>query len=102
MWLFDPEHVKKERPVIGLKLNPDKVALPQNEIDNAVSLFTALFDTMRNGHDNRYISRKHVKDIVFIHVPKEVALDFNLSKERKDELIETGRRSAGAFLKKWT
>ena len=101
MWLFDTDHVKKDRPVIGLKLNPDKLPLPQNEIDNAVTLFTALFDTMRNGHDNRYISRKHVKDIVFIPVPKEVALDFNLSKEKKEELIDTGRRSAETFLKKW-
>lgn len=101
MWLFDTDHVKKKRPVIGLKLNPDKLPQQQNEVENAVSMFAALFETMRNGHDNRYISRKHVKDIVFIAVPKEVALDFNLSKEKKYELIETGRKSAKTFLKKW-
>ena len=45
MWLFNKDYVRRERPVIGLKLQGDEKAKP-HEVDNAVEMFTALFKTM--------------------------------------------------------
>ncbi len=101
MWLFNSDHVRKERPVIGLRLSVDEIWKP-HEVDNAVELFSALFKTMKDAHDARYISKKHVHNIVFIPMKGISAMDFNLNDEKKGELINKGRQCTKEFLKKWT
>lgn len=101
MWLFNSDHVRKERPVIGLRLSVDEIWKP-HEVDNAVELFSALFKTMKDAHDARYISKKHVHNIVFIPMKGISAMDFNLTDEKKGELINKGRQCTKEFLKKWT
>ncbi|MED4695287.1 patatin-like phospholipase family protein [Peribacillus frigoritolerans] len=101
MWLFNSDHVRKERPVIGLRLSVDEIWKP-HEVDNAVELFSALFKTMKDAHDARYISKKHVHNIVFIPIKGISAMDFNLNDEKKGELIDKGRQCTKEFLKKWT
>lgn len=101
MWLFNSDHVRKERPVIGLRLSVDEIWKP-HEVDNAVELFSALFKTMKDAHDARYISKKHVHNIVFIPMKGISAMDFNLNDEKKSELINKGRQCTKEFLKKWT
>ncbi|MGM0887837.1 MAG: patatin-like phospholipase family protein [Bacillota bacterium] len=101
MWLFNSDHVRKERPVIGLRLSVDEIWKP-HEVDNAVELFSALFKTMKDSHDARYISKKHVHNIVFIPMKGISAMDFNLNDEKKGELINKGRQCTKEFLKKWT
>ncbi|MFB5936977.1 patatin-like phospholipase family protein [Peribacillus frigoritolerans] len=101
MWLFNSDHVRKERPVIGLRLSVDEIWKP-HEVDNAVELFSALFKTMKDAHDARYISKKHVHNIVFIPMKGISAMDFNLDDEKKGELINKGRQCTKEFLKKWT
>ncbi|USK73387.1 patatin-like phospholipase family protein [Peribacillus frigoritolerans] len=101
MWLFNSDHVRKERPVIGLRLSVDEIWKP-HEVDNAVELFSALFKTMKDAHDARYISKKHVHNIVFIPMKGISAMDFNLDDGKKGELINKGRQCTKEFLKKWT
>ncbi|MFF2857329.1 MULTISPECIES: patatin-like phospholipase family protein [unclassified Peribacillus] len=101
MWLFNSDHVRKERPVIGLRLSVDEIWKP-HEVDNAVELFSALFKTMKDAHDARYISKKHVHNIVFIPMKEISAMDFNLNDEKKGELMNLGRQCTREFLKKWT
>jgi NTE family protein len=101
MWLFNSDHVRKERPVIGLRLSVDEIWKP-HEVDNAVELFSALFKTMKDAHDARYISKKHVHNIVFIPMKGISAMDFNLNDEKKGELINNGRQCTKEFLIKWT
>ncbi|MBT2618132.1 MULTISPECIES: patatin-like phospholipase family protein [unclassified Bacillus (in: firmicutes)] len=101
MWLFNSDQVRKERPVIGLRLSVDEIWKP-HEVDNAVELFSALFKTMKDAHDARYISKKHVHNIVFIPMKGISAMDFNLNDEKKGELINNGRQCTKEFLKKWT
>ncbi|MDA6341763.1 hypothetical protein OSK59_26450, partial [Escherichia coli] len=66
MWLFDKENVKKTRPVLGIKLSHNLSERPPNKIDNAIQMYAALFETMKDAHDARYISRKHAQNIIFI------------------------------------
>ena len=102
MWLFDQENVKKLRPVLGIKLSGDNEMVLKRNVNNPIALFTALFDTMRVAHDNRYVSRKHEKNIIFVPTKDMSGFDFDVSLERKQELIQLGSTSAERFLKKWT
>jgi NTE family protein len=101
MWIFEDTNGKKERPVLGLKLSRSQEEMPGHKIDNALDLFEALFSTMKNAHDEKYISRKHEKDIIFIPVDGFSATEFDLDEESKEELIEIGRNRTKKFLKMW-
>ena len=100
LWIFD--NGKKMRPVLGMKLSSTSQEMSPNEIDNALQLFEALFSTMKNAHDNRYIARRHEKDIIFIPVEKYNATQFDIDEETKRQLISIGRERASQFLKKWS
>ncbi|MBN8190915.1 patatin-like phospholipase family protein [Bacillus sp. NTK074B] len=101
MWLFDRENVKKIRPVIGVKLSHDFIGKPKKQIKNAIDLYGALFTTMKDAHDSRYISRKLEKNIIFIPTEGVLTTEFELTPERKLELIQYGKSKAESFLQKW-
>ncbi|WP_062355941.1 patatin-like phospholipase family protein [Bacillus kwashiorkori] len=102
MWLFDKENVKKIRPVIGIKLSPHFSDSEPKKIKNAFQMFEALFTTMKDAHDTRYISRKHVKDIIFIPTEGILTTEFSLTNEKKKALLQVGREETERFLKTWT
>lgn len=101
MWLFQDEKGKRERPLIGLKLSSSQEESDGYQINNALQLFEALFSTMKNAHDDRYISREHEKDVVFIPVDSIRATQFHLEDEQKKEMMTTGRRRTEQFLRFW-
>ncbi|WP_100331540.1 patatin-like phospholipase family protein [Bacillus xiapuensis] len=100
IWLFDEEDKKKKRPVLGVKLITKTKGLPR-QVKTGTDLFGALFHTMKDAHDARYISRRHEKNIIFIPVSGTSVTDFNLTDEKKHALIQTGRDYAKAFFKSW-
>ncbi|MGB3100298.1 MAG: patatin-like phospholipase family protein [Psychrobacillus psychrotolerans] len=99
MWIFD--NGNKERPILGLKLSSNSEEMEPHKITNGLNLFEALFSTMKNAHDERYISRKIEKNIIFIPVEDYKATQFDLSEDMKNELLEKGRSRANQFLKIW-
>ncbi|MGV2938265.1 patatin-like phospholipase family protein [Mesobacillus sp. LC4] len=101
MWLFDKDNVKKVRPVLGVKLSQNLIQQPTNKIKNALNMFEALFETMKDAHDSRYISRKHEKNIIFVPTEGNLTTEFQLSDEKKQELIDLGKTSAEKFFKSW-
>ncbi|RDU35139.1 hypothetical protein DRW41_19525 [Neobacillus piezotolerans] len=102
MWLFDRENVKKVRPVLGIQLSHEPENHPQHKIKNAIQLFEALFETMKDAHDARYISRKHAKNIIFIPTAGVASTEFGLTAEKKEKLISHGRQCAETFFRKWS
>lgn len=102
MWLFDKENVKKERPILGIKLSHDEQERPKKKISNAIQLFEGLFETMKDAHDARYISRKHEKNIIFIPTEGVLTTEFKLSPEKKKALYEVGYNRAETFLARWS
>lgn len=100
LWVFD--NGMKTRPVLGLKLSSANEEMAPYEIDNAIQLFEALFATMKNAHDNRYIARRHEKNIIFIPVEKYGATQFDINEETKQKLICIGKERTGQFLKTWS
>lgn len=101
MWLFQDENRRKKRPIIGLKLSGSKEEVGGFKINNALQLFEALFSTMKNAHDDRYISREHEKDVVFIPVDHINATQFQMEDEKKVEMMEIGRARTEQFLRFW-
>jgi NTE family protein len=102
MWLFDKENTKKVRPVLGIKLSPNIQERPKNEIHNAIDMYEALFQTMKDAHDSRYISRKHATNIIFIPTEGVLTTEFELTDEKKRELAEYGYIKATEFLQSWS
>ena len=101
MWIFEEPDGKIERPVLGLKLSHSGEEAKGYKIDNALNLFEALFNTMKNAHDEKYISRKHEKNIIFIPVDGFSATQFDLDEETKEILMEKGRSRTVQFLNTW-
>lgn len=101
MWLFDKPNQKKERPVIGMKLSQSIEEQQAHIIKNGLHLFEALFDTMKDAHDTKYISRKFEKDVIFIPVDKHLTTKFNIEDEQKEQLLEMGRFRARQFMFTW-
>ncbi len=100
LWIYDNGF--KARPVLGMKLSSSSDAMPPREIDNALQLFEALFSTMQNAHDKRYIERKHEKNIIFIPVEKYSTTQFDMDEETKKKLISIGKERTNQFLKTWS
>lgn len=101
MWIFDNDVGKRDRPVLGLKLSRRKEEFEGRQINNAINLFEALFSTMKNAHDEKYISRKHEKNIVFIPVDNYSATQFDLDEASKRNLLDIGRKRTELFLNLW-
>ena len=99
LWIFD--NGNKQRPTIGMKLSNPREDMPPQKINNGLNLFEALFSTMKNAHDERYISRKHERNIIFIPVEKYSATQFDLDEGTKEALIEIGRKRTSKFLETW-
>lgn len=99
-WIFDNGY--KDRPVLGIKLSSANEDLPPRKIDNAIQLFEALFATMQDAHDKRYVERKLEKNIIFIPVEKYNTTEFDMSDETKQTLINIGKERAINFLKSWS
>jgi NTE family protein len=103
IWLFyQNKKPIKRRPVLGIKLSANEKERPKRKIQNAIDMFTALFDTMKDAHDERHISSKHEKDIIFIPVEHIVSTEMELTEEKKLALIELGRSRTNEFLKSWS
>ncbi|MFC4324014.1 patatin-like phospholipase family protein [Litchfieldia salsa] len=101
IWLFDNGTSRQERPVLGIKLSANTNKQPVNKIDNAITLFSSLFETMMTAHDLRYISRKHEKNIVFIPVEGGITTEFSLGEKQREALIQQGKEKTEQFLKTW-
>ncbi|MBT2687061.1 patatin-like phospholipase family protein [Bacillus sp. ISL-47] len=102
MWLFDRENVKKIRPVLGVKLSHNLSERPPNKIANAIQMYEALFETMKDAHDARYISRKHAQNIIFIPTDGVLTAEFELTDQKKRDLLEHGRQCAERFFSRWS
>lgn len=101
MWLFDNNDIPKKRPILGIKLSSSEYEHEKHQIQNAIQLFAALFETMKDAHDARYISKRHVRNIIFIPTNGVLATEFKLTEEKKQELLVLGKYCAKEFFASW-
>ncbi|TFJ93695.1 patatin-like phospholipase family protein [Lentibacillus salicampi] len=101
LWVFRDKGHRSKRPVIGLKLSNWPEQKQPRDIHHALDMFHALFSTMLNAHDARYVSKSDQDNIIFIPVDHVEPTDFALTPAAKEYLIETGKKRADSFLKYW-
>ncbi|MBB6454240.1 NTE family protein [Salirhabdus euzebyi] len=101
IWLFK-DGEKKKRPILGMKISSLYDRIPAREVNGAIDMFYALFTTMMQAHDARYISKTTSDQIMFINTEEIEATDFHIDLETKKRLIDIGQRSAEKYLKRWT
>ncbi|MEK7847388.1 MAG: patatin-like phospholipase family protein [Chloroflexota bacterium] len=100
VWLFDTQGGVPEWATFGLKLVEPEEGRP-HRIRGPVSLLTALFGTMMEAHDARYIEDQDFARTIPIPTLGVRTTEFDLSPERREALYQAGRGAAQRFLGKW-
>jgi len=102
IWLFDTEGGIPEWPTLGFKLvEPGEENPIPHAVRGPVSLLTALFATMMEAHDARYIKDEHFVRTIPIPTLGVGTTEFDISRERSEALYESGRKAAAKFFTEW-
>ncbi|MFD1038461.1 patatin-like phospholipase family protein [Virgibacillus byunsanensis] len=102
LWVFNNGGKLRKRPILGIKLTGFQEQYQAREIKNAFQMFHALFSTMMQAHDARYISKSQTNNIIFIPSENVDTINFKITDLVKKELIQTGKHSTDLFLKYWS
>lgn len=100
LWLFDRAYSTRI-PAIGFQLVGKQDGQPR-EIHGPLSLFHALFATMLEAHDERYIEEKYRFRTVKIPTLGVRTTQFNLSESDSVRLYESGYHAGRKFFGKWS
>jgi len=100
VWLFDDGTPDPPWPTIGYKLVEPSEGKP-NTVRGPISLFAALFATMMEAHDARYIQDSNFVRTVPIPTLGVQTTEFDLSPERRDALYQSGVKVAEEFFAHW-
>lgn len=103
LWLFDSEEeppLDRMIPTIGFQLVGRGAGKP-NEIYGPISMLRALFSTMLDAHDERYIQEHNRFRTVKIPTLGVSNTDFDITHEQSLQLFESGLQSTYAFFGKW-
>jgi len=95
VWLFDTEGSVPEWPTFGFKLvEPGEELQIPRKIRGPVSLLGALFSTMMEAHDARYIKDEHFVRTIPIPTLNVGTTEFDISREKSEALYRSGRQAA--------
>ena len=98
--IFDDEAEDALYPTIGYKLVEPGEGKPR-EIKSPISLLAALFSTMMEAHDAQYIRDSNFARTVPIKTLGIGTTDFDISRERSNDLFASGRKAASEFFDRW-
>jgi len=102
VWLFDTEGDVPEWPTFGFKLvEPEEAGQIPNRVRGPISLLAALFSTMMEAHDKRYIKDEHFARTIAIPTLGVGTTEFDISREKSEVLYQSGRRAAEEFFAAW-
>jgi NTE family protein len=100
VWLFDSQGQVPEWPTFGFKLVEPEEGKP-NQIRGPISMLAALFSTMMEAHDARYIEDENFVRTIPIPTLGIGTTEFNISAERSEALYQSGRQAAEKFFESW-
>lgn len=100
VWLFDSEGGIPEWPTFGFKLVEPEEGTPR-QVHGPISMLTALFSTMMEAHDARYIKDEQFVRTIPIPTLGVKTTEFDISRERSEELYQSGRQAAEKFFAAW-
>ncbi len=101
VWLFDTPG-RPGWPTFGFRLveseNPEERT---HNISGPISLLSAVVSTMMEAHDRKHISEADFARTIPIPTMGVRTTDFELAKEKREELFRSGVRAAEKFLDNW-
>lgn len=102
VWLFDTEGGMPEWPTFGFKLvEPEEELQIPNRVRGPISLLAAMFSTMMEAHDKRYIKDENFVRTIPIPTLGVGTIEFDISRDRSEALYQSGRQAAEKFLSTW-
>jgi len=102
VWLFDNDGEVPEWPTFGFKLvEPEQKREITNHVRGPISLLTALFSTMMEAHDARYIKDEQFARTIPIPTLGVGTTEFDISREKSEALYQSGREAAETFFDTW-
>jgi NTE family protein len=92
-----------EMPTFGVKLSSREKALQvPHKVSGPLSLATALFSTMMDGHDQRHLDNPCTQmRTMFVDTEDIQTTDFDITKNQQQRLFANGQKSALKFLQTW-
>ena len=100
VWLFDTGGGIPEWPTLGFKLVEPEEGAP-HRVRGPISLLAALFATMMEAHDARYIEDAQFVRTIPIPTLGVGTTEFDVSRERTEALYQSGRQAAEKFFATW-
>ena len=100
VWLFDADGGIPEWPTLGFKLVEPEEETP-HQVRGPISLLTALFSTMMEAHDARYIEDEQFVRTIAIPTLGVGTTEFDISREKSEALYQSGRQAAEKFFSAW-
>ena len=100
VWIFDDGTADPPWPTFGYQLVEPGEGRPK-VIKGPLTLLAALFSTMMEAHDARYIDDHSFARTIRIPTMEVQATDYDITKEQSERLYESGRKAAHEFLKAW-
>ncbi|WP_227395171.1 patatin-like phospholipase family protein [Jeotgalibacillus aurantiacus] len=97
VFLFDEK--EQQVPLFGFQLTAEEVGSTR-KIDNVVELYEALFHTMKEAHDQRFIKKNPRLRWVVVKTPPIPTAGFQLKPEKMHALIRSGRAKTIEFIEK--
>ncbi len=105
LWIFDKAYAssknKKIIPTLGFQLVGRNMYIP-NKIYGPLSMFKALFSTMMEAHDDRYIEKVNRFRTIKIPTLGVQTTQFDLSVEMKEKLFYAGKLAGQEFFDQWS
>ncbi len=100
VWIFDDGTPNPPWPTIGYKLVDPKESRP-HAIYWPITLFGALFSTMMEAHDARYIEDSNFVRTIPIQTLAVHTTDFDINLKTKEALYQSGFEGAKKFFENW-
>jgi NTE family protein len=101
MWIFDKEESAAAIPTLGFQLVGKSPNHPR-EISGPLTMFQALFSTMMEAHDERYIEEHNRFRTIKIPTVGVHTTQFDIDEKTSLKLFDSGKKAAEQFFKKWS
>lgn len=101
VWLFDTPG-RPGWPTFGFRLVESENPVERtHNISGPISLLSAVVSTMMEAHDRKHISEADFARTIPIPTLGVRTTDFELSREKREELFQSGVRAAEKFFREW-
>ena len=105
LWIYDKDNAKipegKRLPTIGFQL-VGKQKMSNRKIIGPLTMLQALFATMLEAHDERYIEKENRFRTVKIPTLGVRVTDFDIKPDKSEELFQSGYKAASAYFQNWS